>query len=137
MHIKKIMLTCMLLIFFVGGCASTKVALLPGTLSAAEVTTLFSGKTVESRLDENGRISQTYYNPDGKIRQLRKGQLRTGTWRVNKDGRICLQFAGNNEKCRAIIKEGSVYHKYIVKKDGNHKPIITYTSFRNGDLVGQ
>lgn len=137
MRIKKIVLMSILLVVFVGGCASMKVALPPGTLNAADVTALFSGKTVESRLDENNRISQTYYNPDGEMRQMRKGQLRTGTWRVIKNGRICLQFEGNSERCRIIIKEGPVYRKYILKQDGNHKPIITYTSFRNGDLVSQ
>jgi hypothetical protein len=136
MHIKKIILVSFLLVAFLGGCASVNVPLPPGTLNAAEVTALFSGKTVEARLDENGRLSQTYYNPDGGMHQMRNGQMRKGTWMVKKNGRICLDFEGASEKCRIIIQEGSVYRKYIVKSDGNHEPLITYTSFRNGDLVG-
>ena len=132
----KTLLLSFLLIVVAFGCAPTKTAHLPGTLNTEEVTTLFSGKTVESRLDKSGRISQTYYNPNGELRQLQHGKVRNGIWRVTKKGRICLQFAGKKESCRAIVQEGPVYRKYIVKGDGNYIPIITYLSFRSGDLVG-
>jgi hypothetical protein len=141
MNNTKILLASILLIVLVGGCASTKgtkrvkVPLPPSTLYAAEVTTLFSGKTVESTLDENGRVRLTYYNPNGELRQLGKGKKRSGTWWVKKNGRICLQMEGGKKTCRIIVKEGSSYRKYIVKKNGNHQRIITYTSFRNGNLV--
>ncbi len=135
MYIIKAMLASVLLMVLTLGCASTRLSLPPGTLDANEVSALFSGKTVESKLDKNDRISLTYYNPNGELRQLQKGQKRTGTWRVKKSGRICLQFAGATASCRAIIKEGPVYRKYIVKRDGNHQPIITYTSFTTGNLV--
>lgn len=131
------MLSSFLLIFLAAGCATTSVTLPPGTLNAVEVTALFSGQTVESKLDKSGRVSLTYYNPNGGLRQLQNEQERSGIWRVTKKGRICLQFAGSKERCRAIIKEGPVYRKYIIKSDGNHTPILTYTSFRSGDLIGQ
>jgi len=107
-----------------------------GTLTAAEVTALFSGKTVESVLDSTGRTSLTYYNPNGELRQLQNGERRNGHWRVRDDGRICLQFEGDSEdKCRIIVREGEVYRKYIVKLNGQHQPIITYKAFRFGNLV--
>jgi len=135
MHTRKIKLVSVLFIILIGGCASMNVALPPGTLNAAEVTALFSGKTVESRLDETGRISLTYYNPDGSLHQLQKGRIRNGGWRVKDNGRICLQLEEKSESCRIIVNEGTVYRKYIVKADGDHQPIITYTSFRNGNQV--
>jgi len=143
MKIVKALLASLLLVVFVGGCAPMQhrgkqaIQLPPGTLNSSEIITLFSGKTVESMLDKSGRISLTYYNPNGELRQLQKGQKRFGTWKVTDDARICLQFEGNKEKCRIIVKEGYVYRKYIVKHDGNHERIITYTSFRDGNLVGQ
>ena len=143
MKIIKMLLSCTLLIILAGGCASmnTKskktVPLPPGTLKAAEVISLFSGKTVTSVLNENARISQTYYSPDGQLRQLRKGLKRNGIWEVKKNGRICLQFEGRKKKCRIIVKEGPNYNKYIVKRDGNHQWILSYISFRNGNLVDQ
>jgi hypothetical protein len=143
MKIFKALLASLLLVVFVGGCAQMQhggrktVQLPPGTLNAMEITTLFSGKTVESMVDKSGRISLTYYNPNGELHQLQNGQKRSGTWRVTNDARICLQFEGDKEKCRIIVKEGYVYRKYIVRSDGNHERIITYTSFRDGNLVGR
>lgn len=106
-----------------------------GTLDAAAVTALFSGKTVESVLAKTGRISLTYYSPTGELQQLQEGKKRSGKWNVREDGRICLNFPGDDRQCRAIAKEGGVYRKYIVKKDGNHEPVVTYTSFRDGNLI--
>ncbi len=137
MRTRKIKMASVLVLILIGGCASMNVALPPGTLNAAEVTALFSGKTVESKLDSTGRISLSYYNPDGSVHQLQEGQIRDGKWRVKKDGRICLQMEQKSESCRIIVHEGSVYRKYIVRGDGDHTPIITYTSFRNGNQVGK
>jgi hypothetical protein len=106
-----------------------------GTLDAAAVTALFSGKTVESVLDKTGRISLTYYSPTGELLQLQEGKKRSGKWEVREDGRICLDFPGDDRQCRAIVKEGGVYRKYIVKKDGKHEPVVTYKSFRDGNLI--
>lgn len=113
------------------------VQLPPGTLDAASVTALFSGKTVESVLDKTGRVSLTYYSPTGELRQLQNGEMRSGSWEVREDGRICLDFPGDDQQCRIIVKEGGVYRKYVVKKDGNHVPVVTYKSFREGNLINK
>ncbi len=138
----KLLVLMGLLAIILGGCVGKEtragdkdIALPQGTLSAAEVTKLFSGKSVESILDKNGRVSLTYYDPDGSLRQLQDGNRRSGVWRVREDGRICLDFAGERDRCRIIVKEGKDYVKYIVKKDGQHERIITYRSFRDGNLV--
>jgi len=138
----QVLLTILLVTVLAGGCAPAMakkekkaVQLPPGTLSAAEVKELFSGRTVESILDSNGRASLTYYNPNGELRQLQDGERRNGVWRVRDDGRICLAFAGSKEKCRILVKEGQVYRKYVVRRNGHHERIITYKSFRNGNLV--
>ena len=136
------LLAVLLLSILVAGCAAftannsnVSVPLPPGTLSADEVTLLFSGQTVESVLDSNGRVSLTYYNPNGELNQSQEGNMRHGNWRVRNDGRICLAFEEGSEKCRIIVKEGDVYRKYIVKKNGTHERILYYKSFRAGDLV--
>jgi len=138
----KLLVSLGILGILLGGCAGKKaqvedkdVVLPQGTLNAAEVTKLFSGKSVESTLDNNGRVSLTYYNSDGSLRQLQDGTRRSGVWRVREDGRICLDFVGERERCRIIVKEGNTYVKYIVKMDGQHDRIITYRSFRDGNLV--
>jgi len=119
-----------------GGCVLFYPVPLPeGKMDSEEVRALFTGKTVESVLIKTGRVSLTYYNPDGTLSQLQKGKNRSGTWMVRGDGRICLQFGDEKRMCRIIVKEGDGYAKYIFKRDGNHERIITYRSFKDGNLV--
>ena len=142
MKTMKAIAVSLLFMLLVGGCAMTttdgrsSVPLPPGTLTAGEVTALFSGRTVESVLDSNNRVSLTYYNPNGQTSQLQSGQKRSGAWRVDDGGRICLKFGEEREKCRIIVKEGAVYAKYVVKKSGQHERVLTYTSFTEGNRVG-
>lgn len=104
----------------------------PGTLKKKAVIELFADKTVESVTARKGRVSQTYYHPDGTIEQFRAGNKRYGTWRVTKNGRICLRMENLQEKCRIIVKEGNQFKKYIVKKNNNHQHSVTYRQFLNG-----
>ena len=134
----RILLTSALVIGLLGGCTPLHhkpVPLPPGTLDAVAVEALFSGKTVESVIDKSGRVSLTYYNPNGELRQLQKKLKRSGSWKVRHDGRICLQIEEQDQQCRIVVKEGATYRKYIVKRDGNHKQILTYRLFRDGNLV--
>lgn len=110
--------------------------LLPeGTLDHDRVVALFKDRTVESVTADKGRVSRTYYAPDGTVDQLRKGKHRKGKWRVTKNGRICLQMEERGEKCRIIVKENGEYHKYIVKKNGHHQHSVSYRSFVAGNQL--
>lgn len=135
----RYLLLALFTITLIGGCAvkkSQKEMPLPlGTLTASEVNVLFTGYTVESVLNSSGRKSLTYYNPNLEMIQLQNGAKRSGYWRVREDGRICLKFGTEDEKCRIIVKEGETYYKYIVKKSGNHERVLSYTSFRKGNLI--
>lgn len=112
------------------------VSLPPGTLSSAEVFILFNNKTVSSITAVKQRESVSYYDPNGVIRQQRKGIKRTGQWRVTDNDRICLQMEDLPEKCRIVVKEDGSYKKYIVRKNGIHQHIISYTEFRMGNPLG-
>lgn len=107
-----------------------------GMLDAEQVTDLFSGQTVESVTAVRGRVSLSFYDVDGSLRQVRNGQTRSGKWRVRKDGRICLQMESLLEKCRIIVKDGDVYRKYIVKKNGRHQNSVNYRKFWVGNPYG-
>lgn len=108
--------------------------LLPvGTLDAAEVQALFVDQTVESVTINKNRTSISYYDPNGQIRQLRDGTRRDGLWRITKNGRICLQMEEGSESCRAIARQNGDYLKFVIKQDGNHKPVVRYLSFRSGN----
>ena len=114
-----------------------KPTLLPdGTLTADQLTALFSDKTVESITAVKERVSLSYYASDGKMRQTRNGQTRFGTWRVRADGRICLQMEQLREKCRIIVKKDGIYKKYIVRKSGRHQNTVNYLKFWSGNPFG-
>ncbi len=111
----------------------SKAPLLPeGTLKRKEIVDLFSGQTVESVTAVKGRVSQSYYSPDGSLEQLRDGVMRHGQWRVNKDSRMCLQMDNLKEKCRIIVKTDGMIKKYIVKKNGLHQHSVSYRKFTPG-----
>ena len=117
--------------------STPSVALPPGTLTKDEVTSLFSGMTVESLTVTKKLASITYYDASGEVRQLRDGSKRLGYWRVRKDGRICLQMEDLKEKCRIIVRRlGGGYRKYIVRKNGLHQPTVDYIRFVKGDRLG-
>ncbi len=113
--------------------AADSIRLPAGTLDAKELRQLFIGKTVQSLNVKNKRISLTYYDPSGKVRQLRKGKLRSGKWKIKDNGRICLKMGNARNKCRIVVFEQGEYKKYIVKKDGRHKHVIDYRSFITGN----
>ncbi len=116
----------------------SSVRLPAGTLSAAEVTRLFSDKTVETRTVVKQRGSLTYYHPAGEVVQQRDGTTRRGFWRVRSDGRICLQMEELEEKCRIIVRGlGGGYRKYIVRKNGLHQPTVDYLGFVDGNQLGR
>ena len=126
--------TLLIAVLLTTGCASVgRVAPPDNALGADEIRALFSGQTVKSVTFSKGRVSDIYYMASGELRQLRNGKVRSGTWRVQKKGRLCLQIEDNDENCRAIVKAGNTYVKYIVSKDGNHRPVVRYISFTPGN----
>ncbi len=116
--------------------AAEPVQLPAGTLNTDEILRLFSGKTVESFNVSNQRVSQTYYNPDGTVVQLRDGKKRFGKWKVKEKsgkGRICLKIENGRNKCRIVVKDRGTYRKYVVKLSGKHRHVIDYRSFVAGN----
>ncbi len=111
----------------------SKEPILPkGTLKSKEIVKLFSGQTVESVTARKGRVSLSYYSPNGALEQLREGMKRSGKWRVKKNGRICLQFENLKEKCRIIVRQKGKIKKYIVRKNGRHQHSVSYRNFIPG-----
>ncbi len=118
----------------VTGCAILDRSAAPeGTLDASEIRELFTGKTVKSVTFSRGTVRETYYMANGELRRLRKGEVSPGSWRVRKDGRLCQQVDEHAETCRAIVRAGDTYVKYVVRKDGDHRPIVRYLDFKPGN----
>lgn len=115
---------------------NTVVALPEGTVTAEELVALFSNKTVHSVTTAAGRESVSYYAASGEIRQRRNGKTRYGRWRVTDNHRICLQMENLPEKCRIVVRERGSYQKYIVRKNGQHQPSVSYPRFEEGNPLG-
>lgn len=104
-------------------------------LSAAEVHARFSDQTITSRNLKTGTESVSFYNQDGTVNQIRDGRLRTGKWRVKKDGQKCMAMQSKRERCRIVKRDAdNVYRTY---KPGYlwSQPIIAFQSFVPGDQL--
>ncbi len=119
---------------------SSGCALLPSTKQAtqfngSEVRSLFKEKTVVSENINTGTLSISYYTKDGKVRQLRNDRVRTGTWRVQKNGQKCMQMQSRKESCRVVkLDTDNVYRKY--KPDiFLSRPVVFYHSFVSGNRL--
>jgi hypothetical protein len=139
---KSLLLTAFAaLCFFVGSAEAkekTEIVLPAGTLDIAQLEALFVSKTVVSQTVAKKRINTSYYEPGGTIRQVRyNGEYRKGSWRITKNARICLQFKDEREECRIVVRDGSSYEKYVVKKNNKHTHVINYLSFKAGNHLLQ
>lgn len=107
-------------------------------LDAGEVRALFADHTVTSRNLNTRTVSISYYNPDGSVRQIRHDRQRTGSWRIEQNGQICLQMQSNKESCRVVrLDNDNVYRKYKSGKLGL-QPIVIYdapNAFVRGDRL--
>ena len=112
-------------------------ALAENELSAAEVTELFSGKTVEGINVNKGYSFKAYFDPNGTVRAKYAVGGRQGKWRVDKKGRKCIKWEDQRkEKCFVLVKEGEVYEEFKIKKDGRRKHVATFKKFTEGNLYG-
>ncbi|HEB96042.1 MAG TPA: hypothetical protein ENI96_06405 [Sedimenticola thiotaurini] len=116
--------------------APSRIQLASPWLDSDALTRLFRDHTVESVNVKSGVVSRTYYAPDGSLVQWREGTWRNGRWRV-RNGRICLQMEDRREKCRAVIKEDGQYRKYVIRRDGRHRLVVTYRWFEPGNRLRQ
>jgi hypothetical protein len=124
---KKMMLVCLLAVAmaFSGPSAAEK------TLTGDEVKALFSGKTVDYTHVTTGFEMSVYYAEDGSMRGMRGENKTGGSWRVNDNGELCIEY-GKGDRCRHIVEEDGVYRKY---KENNGKKIhiVTYHTFTDGN----
>lgn len=114
-----------------GGCASfaEQIRL---NLNQSEVKELFTRHTVVSVNVASGKRSVTYYTPS-RVRQIRNGKVRTGTWRVKGNGLKCMTMGNDPEVCRFVRRDtDGVYRKY---EPGliSTQPTVYYESFTPGN----
>lgn len=114
---------------------STLPALTASRLDAEAVRELVSNRTITARNLETGTVSTTYYSPDGRATQTRKGDVRRGAWSVRSDGRMCMEMASNKASCRVLRRDAQgVVRKY--RPDNLLSPIIAYERIERGNRLG-
>lgn len=116
-----------------GGC-TTLVEQHSKTLNQSEVRELFTRHTVTSVNVDSGKRSVTYYTRS-KVRQIRDGEMRRGTWRVKRNGLKCMTMGSNPEVCRLVrLDDDGVYRKYKPSLFDT-EPTVYYTSFVQGNQL--
>ena len=91
------------------------------TLSADQVTELFTGNTEKNQVmrrgEFTGRVYRAFYKTDGTYTMKeRTGFMHGGVWFVDPLGRLCFRPGGKDKtKCDVIAKEGD---HYIRLRDG-------------------
>lgn len=83
------------------------------TLDAAAVKKLLSGNTVEA-LASSGNTFQTYFAADGKLIRKDGDKIAEGAWRVEDDGKQCVE--GTPGGCAMIVKNDDGSYDRKTKK---------------------
>lgn len=109
--------------------------LLPGTLARDQIERLFTDRTAVALTPDQDELL-LYFDRDGIVRQVRDGLQSNGTWSVRKDSRLCVEI-NEDRDCRAIARQGDTYLQYVVKKDGTHRPDLSYIAFSDGEQLAR
>lgn len=112
------------------------------TLSAEAVKALLTDKTVVAR-HEKGRYNFTnYFAADGSAKQLTDtGERKSGTWRVESDGTLCVTWVGDADSvCGPLVASSGGKYKRMRVNPRNlmagSMHIATFERFENGNTQG-
>lgn len=109
--------------------------LLQKTLTSAELRQRFLDQTVEAE-SADGKVQKLlYFGKNGKFEQVVKNRLYEGHWKVRKNGRLCTTIDGKKSNCRAVANSANNLIQIVVKKDGNHRHELTYSTFYPGNKI--
>ena len=121
-----------------------------GNMSAAELSSLFSGNTVEGEqrqgvaagtgpqdaVDNYAIPFTAYYDSNGTVKKKIGNKLKTGKWRVADDGKLCIQWKGKKELCEPVHREGKVYVTAVRNKSGRILREFRFIHFHPGNISG-
>ena len=128
-------------------CVFSNQSLAFGKMSAVEISTLFSGNTVEGErrdggvpgIDAPNKIENyatafiAYFDNDGTVKKKTSRKPQLGKWSVTDDGKLCIKWKGKKEKCAPVHKEGKVYTRVIERKSGFVLMELRYIHFTQGN----
>jgi hypothetical protein len=112
------------------------------TLSAEEVKALVTDKTVHARHMKQNYNFTNFFAQDGAVRQVTEaGEKKTGTWRVESDGALCVSWAGEvDPTCGAVIDIGGGKYKRMRVNPRNIMAgsihVVTFERIESGNPQG-
>ena len=81
-------------------------------LTGDEVKELVSGNTVRFEVAGKGKF-KAYLDSNGKVTRIHDGQIAEGTWRINKDGALCVHYTGKADHCGKVKKNSDGTHTRV------------------------
>ena len=138
------------LVLAVTACVFSSQSLAFWKMSADEVSTLFSGNTVEGErrdggvpgIDAPNKVEDfatafiAYFDNDGTVKKKTSNKPKLGKWSVTDDGELCVKWKGKKEKCAPVHKEGKVYKRVIERRSGFILFELRYIRFTPGNEYG-
>ena len=103
-------------------------------MTAAEVRTTFVGMT-EYGYSGNGKPFVTYLSPDGTVSVRGEGQANSGRYRIEPDGRVCIQyekFRQGEDVCQTLWQGVDRFYSTL----SDSRPGVTITVVRPGNIEG-
>lgn len=113
-----------------------------GNLSAEDVKALLTDKTVFAKHEKGGYNFVGYFGPDGVAKQLTdKGEKKTGIWRVESDGTLCVSWVGDADSvCGPLIATSDGKYKRMRTNPRNIMAgsihLVTFERFESGNSKG-
>ena len=101
-------------------------------MTADQVRTTFIGMT-DYGTSGNGEPFVTYLSPDGTIKLRRDGQSDTGSYRIEPDGELCVQYQAyrqGQDVCQSMWKGTDRYYSTL----SNGQPGVTITTVKLGNV---
>jgi hypothetical protein len=126
------------ILVFVGLLLGLALAINPGydrQLEGAEIRALLADAHVEGHHDLHDYDFDRTYRADGTFQQARRGaaEVELADWSIQGD-EVCIQWETGDTRllCRTVhTDDRGAYWKVMVKRNGHHKRVLTYTAFED------
>ncbi|MGI9335597.1 MAG: hypothetical protein ACR2RL_20830 [Gammaproteobacteria bacterium] len=105
-------------------------------MGAAEIESLFQGRTVDGYHERHEYHFQSFYEADGTFRSYQGAarKLRPGRWWLNGD-LICIRWDdAPGDLCRLMVRRGDKYVKVL--PDRKNRVVVTFVKFTDGNPYG-
>ena len=134
-------------VLVVTACVFSSQSLAFWKMSADEVSTLFSGNTVEgerrdggvpgidapNKIDDYATAFIAYFEKNGTVKKKTSSKPKLGKWSITDDSELCVRWKGKKEKCAPVHKEGKVYKRVIKRRSGFILMELRYIHFTQGN----